>query len=130
MNGQALNFDAVDDYVTLPAGMLNVNDITIAARVYWNGGSGVWQRVFDFGNNTTQYLFLSPSSPGGLMRFAITTGSYQAEQALETTALPANQWSHVAVTLKGGTAGKLYVNGALAVSNSIYAPPRPRSIRR
>ncbi len=126
LNGQALNFDAGDDYVTLPAGMMNVNDITIATRVYWNGGSGIWQRLFDFGNNTTQYLFLSPSSPAGLMRFAITTGSYQTEQALETAALPANQWVHVAVTLKGGTAGKLYVNGALAISNSITL--RPSSI--
>ncbi len=123
VNGQAMNFDAVGNYVTLPAGILNVGDITIATWVYWNGGSGVWQRVFDFGNNTTQYFFLSPSSPSGKLRFAITTGSYQNEQALETAAMPSNQWTHVAVTLQGGTTGKLYVNGSLVASNSITLRP-------
>ncbi len=123
VNGQALQFDAVDDYVTLPAGMLNVGDITIATRVWWNGTGGNWQRLFDFGNNTTQYMFLTPSSPGGQMRFAITVGSYQNEQVLETTAVPANQWTHVTVTLQGGATGKLYVNGSLAASNVITLRP-------
>jgi hypothetical protein len=126
VNGRAISFDGVGSYVTLPAGLLNVGDLTVATWVYWNGSSGIWQRIFDFGTGTSQYLFLAPSSPGGKLRFAITTASYQNEQALEAAAVPSNQWTHVGLTLQGGTMGKLYVNGSLVASNAITL--RPSSI--
>jgi hypothetical protein len=71
-------------------------------------------------------MFLAPRSPGGKLRFAITTGSYQNEQALESAPVPSNQWTHVAVSLQGGTTGRLYVNGSLAASGPITL--RPSSI--
>lgn len=111
--GQALVFDGVDDYVTLPDGAVNYQDITIAAWVYWNGGSN-WQRIFDFGDGTSNYLFLTPNS-GGNLRFAIKNGG--SEQQVNTTTLATGQWVHLAVTL-GGTTAKLYVNGTLAATNS------------
>ncbi|MEO7100193.1 MAG: alginate lyase family protein, partial [Luteolibacter sp.] len=40
-NGQAASFDGVDDYVKLPVGSGNYQDITLSAWVYWNGG-GNW----------------------------------------------------------------------------------------
>ena len=123
VNGQALNFDAVGNYVTLPAGMFNVGDITIATWVYWNGGGGIWQRIFDFGADTSRYFFLTPYSGGGRLRFAITTNSYNAEQVLETTMMPSNQWTHVAVALQSGSTGRPYVNGSLVASNAITLRP-------
>jgi hypothetical protein len=115
---RALAFDGVDDVVTLPATVANYSSITLAARVKWNGGKD-WQRVFDFGNGTAQYLFLAPGG-GGVMRFAIKNGG--AEQTMDTTALPLGEWVHIAVTL-GGNVGCLYVNGALVSTAAITISP-------
>jgi len=113
--GQAIDLDGTDDYVTLPSGLLNIEDITIAAWVYWDGGSN-WQRIFDFGNNTTQYMFLTPQSASATLRFAITTSSGPGEQMLETTALSTGQWVHIAFTLSFNM-GRLFVNGVPRTSN-------------
>ena len=105
---RALRFDGVDDLVTLPAGLLSAaTDVTVAARVRWDGGSS-WQRIFDFGSNLTQYMVLTPRSGPGTLRFTIRNGG--AEQILESTALIPGDWAHVAVTLTGNT-GTLYLNG-------------------
>jgi fibronectin type 3 domain-containing protein len=111
--GNAIVLDGTDDYVTLPSNAADYQDMTVAAWVYWNGG-GQQQRIFDFGNNTSQYLFLTANGGGGL-RFAIKDGG--SEQAVVTTAMATGQWTHVAVTLKDDTA-TLYVNGNAAASNN------------
>ena len=119
--GQAVDLDGSDDYLTLPGDVANSNDITVAAWVHWDGG-GSWQRIFDFGNNTTEYMFLTPSSGDGTLRFAITTSGNGAEQVVETSELATGQWVHVAVTLEGNT-GTLYVNGLSAASNFVTLDP-------
>jgi hypothetical protein len=108
--GQAVSLDGVDDYVQLPVGSGNYQDITIGAWVYWNGG-GSWQRVFDFGSEIEKYMFLTPRSGSGTLRFQLTsTRGNSGTVTLDGPAMSTATWSHVAVTLNGDTA-TLYVNG-------------------
>lgn len=117
--GSAMDLNGSSQYAMLPAGMFaSVTNFTIALWVNWDGG-GAWQRIFDFGNNTTQYMFLTPSSGSGTLRFAITTNG--TEQILQTSPPPIGQWQHIAISRNGNTA-KLYTNGVLAVSGSVTIP--------
>ncbi len=115
---QAIALDGTNSYLQLPANIAKGGAFTFAAWVYWNGGAN-WQRIFDFGKDTSHYLFLSPSSGSTTLRFAINNGS--GEQTVERSgALAAGSWQHVAITLNGNTA-TLYVNGAPVVISTSFS---------
>lgn len=109
--GQAVDLDGTDDYIDLPDGPGRLRDLTIATWVNWDGGAD-WQRIFDFGTGTYQYLFLTPKAGGGGLRLAFKDpidgkdGEYQVNSAT----LPIGQWVHLAVVLKDSYM-TLYVNG-------------------
>ena len=54
--------DGIDDYVELPIGSLisSLSECTITARMYWSAEGDLWQRIFDFGTDTTNYICLTP----------------------------------------------------------------------
>jgi DUF1680 family protein len=105
-------------YVDLPAAVLGTAAaITLSAWVKPTHADN-WARVLDFGNDTTTYLYLAARNGSGVPRFAITGSGAGGEQGLDgTTALPLDQWSHLAVTLSG-TTGTLYVNGTAVATNT------------
>ncbi|GAB2729865.1 beta-L-arabinofuranosidase domain-containing protein [Streptomyces bullii] len=105
-------------YVDLPAAVLGgASAITLSAWVKPTHDAN-WTRIFDFGNDTTRYMYLAARNQSGVPRFAITTSGPGGEQGLNGTApLPVNRWSHVAVTIAGGT-GTLYVNGTAVARNA------------
>ncbi len=119
--GNVLGLNGSSGYVALPLSVGNAG--TFAAWVKWNGGAS-WQRIFDFGNDTTNYFFLTPAADTGVMRFAITTSGPGGEQQINAPyALPTNSWVHVAVALDGST-GILYLDGApVATNNSLTIRP-------
>ena len=112
--GSAVVLNGTDNYVQLPAYIVNNDEITISTWVYWNGGN-VWQRIFDFGNDQKENMFLTAAADSGNLRFAINAGD--GEQTLESSPLTTGQWVHLAVVLDSG-GGRLYVNGAIAVQSS------------
>lgn len=119
-NALRLNGPSQAQYVNLPQETAaQITDFTIAAWVNL-GSTQTWTRIFDFGQNTTVNMFLTPRAgvAGTPPRFAITVGgSSEEQQVTADSALPTGEWIHLAVTLAGGT-GWLYLNGQEAGSNA------------
>ena len=118
-SGQAINLDGSDDYIILPETAARAKDITVATWVNWDGGSN-WQRIFDFGTGTYQYMFLTPKSGSGTMRlsFLDAINGVSGQQQIDAPALSVGQWVHLAAVLKDGYA-TLYVNGEAAGSAAV-----------
>lgn len=119
--GPALNLTGASQYVNLPAGAGAAN--TISGWVKWNGGNA-WQRIFDFGVDTTRWLFFTPKDGSGRFQCAITADSARYTRVIQgLTPFPLNEWVHVAVMFDGKQ-GVLYTNGQpAAVNNSVNLLP-------
>jgi hypothetical protein len=123
-NGGAFSDDQLtlvsssSQYVRLPAGIVStLSNFTIEVWAKLNSiGSGA--RLFDFGDSTTNYMFLAPlSATSGKLRFAIMTPGNSVLPIDGTNALSAGTTNQVVVTLNG-TTGILYLNGAAVGTNS------------
>ncbi|MFO1489248.1 MAG: LamG domain-containing protein, partial [Verrucomicrobiota bacterium] len=117
--GQLTIAAASSQYAMLPAGIVSaVTNFTIEAWVKLNSTAN-WSRIFDFGNSTTTYMFLTPQNGSNArLRFGITTNSSGGEQQITgTAALTTGVWHHVAVT-RNGNIGILYQNGVAVGTNS------------
>lgn len=113
--------DPNGQYAQIPAGVADYGDITITVWVHPKSVA-VWGRVFDFGNNTSEFMMLTTDIGSGYdPRFAITTGGVDSEQRLTPNLDSGNwigpgAWHHVAVTL-GGNTGKMFVDGVWYATN-------------
>lgn len=117
-NGGGVHLDGNGEYIAMPPGIVSgLHDFTVSAWVNPSQNTP-WSRIFDFGNSTSDYMFLTASAGGGPLRFAITTSGNGNEQQLTApSTLPLNTWSLVTVTLSG-TTGTLYVNGQPVATNA------------
>jgi arabinan endo-1,5-alpha-L-arabinosidase len=111
--GHVLNLNGSNQYVWLPPGAGYGQ--TFVAVVNWRGGAE-WQRIFDFGVNTSATVLLTPASGNNVLRCDINPGG-NLQTVQWTNPLPSNVWTHVAVTFDG-TQGILYVNGLPVVTNT------------
>ncbi len=116
----ALNLSSQNTYLQIPYAITHQTSMTIAMWVRWNGGSN-WQRIFDFGNDTEHYMFLTPSN-GSEMRFVMRNGG--DEQILSTNKLATNSFKHVALTFTpaegGNTSVTIYIDGEPIATKSDF----------
>jgi len=121
----AVVLNGTNGYVALPQNLVTgYTAITLEAWVTDNG-SAPWARIYDFGSNTTHYLFLSlPAGPGNL-RGAYNSGG--GEQFVEWVGgRPAvGQKAHIVWTSDSvSQVGALYVNGTrVGVNTNLTQTP-------
>lgn len=121
-SGEAsLNMTDGSSYMMLPYSVAHQGEMTIAAWVRMSSSYASWMRIFDFGNGTDQYMFLTPSN-GTKMRFVMKNKG--DEQVIETSKLSATVWHHVAVTIKPLDNGKvkavLYCDGEVKAESDEF----------
>ncbi|MGN6178726.1 MAG: cellulose binding domain-containing protein [Mucilaginibacter sp.] len=120
--GQSLLLNgSATSYASLPQGIFStLNNFTISAWVRMDAIS-TWMRVFDFGNSTTQYMFLTVqagvTSGKSIIRYAAKNGSAAEQDLNYNYTFPLNTWTYLALT-RSGNITTLYVNGALAASST------------
>jgi hypothetical protein len=108
-------------YVSLPPGLMaNACEATIATWVYINSNVNAWTRLWDFGQNTVRYMFLTPiTNTDNVARFGISISGNLHEETIKTPSpIPTLKWAHVAFVI-GPTGATLYLDGAPIGTNSI-----------
>jgi large repetitive protein len=130
-----LKLEGADQYVNLPNGIVSaLGSATFEVWITW-AGANVWERIFDFGDDTTGvedarstgggYLFISPRGNGGDFMRAVYRKKGQAEVVLDVTpALAPDKQTHLALVFDDVNAMMtLYLDG-----NSLAAVPVPNKL--
>ncbi len=119
-SGGFVVLDGVDQYVSLPAGMISsLTDATFEAWFTWNGG-GDYQRIMDFGDTTgspavgNTYLYLAASrideGPGSGFSLVGNSSEIQTEG---TPVLETGVQHHIVLVVDETNAViSLYINGS------------------
>lgn len=116
---QSVVLNGKDAFLQLPAQLGNLKAFTIGAWVYWKNTTAQWTRIFDFGNGTDEYMFLTPSN-GSQMRFVIKNKG--AEQVLSASRLRTG-WHHLVVTMDESQEAVLYLDGKQVGSKQMDCSP-------
>ena len=124
--GQGIDLSGGDKFIQLPATIANSRQLTFATWFNMRGNN-TWQRIFDFGNDTDHYIFLSPR-PTTVNRLRVAIKNGGSEQRIDATKTHSgNTWNHVAVTISD-EAITLYLNGE-EVGSSTTISERPADFR-
>lgn len=111
--------DATHTYIELPQGILNgLEDTTISCWVYFDNANSGYQRIWDFGSDTTSYMYLLANGyNSGHTGYtaALTKSGWSNEKGPEKkSALRTGEWVLTTVTFDGSEKElSLYEDGQL-----------------
>ena len=93
------------------------DNFTVSA---WIKPSGLtsWERVFDFGSDQKNYIFLTVNNGNGYPRLAVKYNNQKEQNITSSVSLNKNVWSYVTVTMKDNKA-TMYINGESVASGNI-----------
>jgi hypothetical protein len=119
--GKAIQFDGVDDYVTVPHNpiLCVTTGVTVMAWVNtprWEMPGQGYQGIISKGNTLRSYSLYTTSA--GVLHFSTTSTATNAYVGTTSSAtVPQNQWVHVCAMVSGGNQF-FYINGVAAGTNS------------
>ena len=120
----ALDLDGVSQSGALPPGAyFTGGSFTIEAWVYLREHK-FWQRLMNFSNDDDKnLLILTTDSDNGCPMLLTSQGTNSSRRLTTTTALPLNQWVHLAAVCDAGTSnGVIYLNGQEIGSGPLWVP--------
>jgi concanavalin A-like lectin/glucanase superfamily protein len=120
LQDDSATMNGTNQYVNLPPGIVSdLTSFSVSTWLYLGAAPAPHVHIFDFGTGGgTDYMFLTPKTPGGTPQFAISTGGVATEQVLDGAApLTVGTWHHLCVTLTG-TNGILYIDGVQTAKNA------------
>ena len=93
------------------------DNFTVSAWIKLSGLTS-WERVFDFGSDQKNYIFLTVNSGNGYPRLAVKYNNQTEQNITSSISLNKNVWSYVTVTMKDNKA-TMYINGESVASGNI-----------
>lgn len=99
-------------YITVPPNISLKNDVTFSIRFKMNTDQ-YWQRLFDFGSGSVQYVFLTTKSTFNNPRFVISNGGASSEFIGDSSrSLIRDRWYSLVVSIDSSkNTATVYLDG-------------------
>lgn len=123
VKGKGGYFNGSKAYIQLPDNITKgVYDFTIATWVRFEYAELDYQRIFDFGTGTSNYMFLGTAWTSRNLRYEELVPGGTKVNRDTTVTMPNGEWVHIAVTKSGNTV-TIYYNGEVnATMSSTFTP--------
>ena len=115
---KSIRFDGSNSFVQLPYDFAKTKELTVSAWIYWQSNTNANQRVFDFGNGGSKFMYLTPSA-NRYMTFVMSDGENTQQLEYNEARIPLRQWKHLAVTIDQDRVA-MFLDGEEVASSSDF----------